>query len=648
MAQRLGAGLCVRLGTCLFAALAGLISAGGVRAQAPGVSSAVTVRTCDRTCLIGLLHSYLDALAHHDPARAPLDPKLRFTENDVVLAPGRGLWGSISAVAPTGLEVADPDTGNAAWFGTVQEHGEPAYYAMRLKAEGGRITEVETVVTRKGGLPAPFGDPSTLQHDSAFSEVLPADQRRERERLIAVAEGYFNTVEQNDGQVFTAFDPECGRTENGISTTAGGVGAAAIAQGCEAQFKLGIYRINKRVRERRFPIVDVERGVVVATGFFDHANRFDSYQTTDGKTMRTALKWPNSITLMEAFRIRAGHIHRIEAVFTYVPYFMHSPWAEPPASAAGSGGIQPIVSIAGPGPDSVAAPGAAPALHGACDQACLEQAAAGYMDALAAQDPSRVRWAKTVRYTENSVSMMIGDGVWGTATAHSANPLVVADPASGNVAWYGTLAEHGQAAYYAMRLKVEDGAVAEVEAVIQRKGAAEPFGDPSAYTHDPLFSQPLAPAERVSRKRLIELANGYFDTVQRNDGTLHTKFDPDCARNENGVVTTNGSYTTTAQGCEAPFRLGVFRFVDQARARRFPVVDEAHGVVVAAAYFDHGASFDEYQTTDGKLAHNPIKHPTTIGLLEAFKIRNGRIVRVEAVFTSVPFGMASQWGGTTR
>ena len=129
--------------------------------------------------------------------------------------------------------------------------------------------------------------------------------------------------------VFAPFDPECGRLENGILTTAAGTpGAGSISPGCEAQFKLGIYRINKRVRERRYPLVDEERGIVLASAFFDHANAFDSYQTTDGKTMHTALKWPNSITLLEAFRIRDGRIHRIDSLFTYVPYFMHSPWAD--------------------------------------------------------------------------------------------------------------------------------------------------------------------------------------------------------------------------------------------------------------------------------------------------------------------------------
>jgi hypothetical protein len=318
------------------AALALAGGAGPASAQAPGQASAYTAVACDRTCLAGFLHRYMDALTRHDPKRAPFARDVTFTENDVAMPIGEGLWGTISGASADGLELADPSTGQAAWFGLVEEHGAPAYYAMRLKVKDGRIVEVETVAHRQTGLPAPFGDVTKYHHDTAFAEPLAPAERRPRERLRAVADSYFNTVELNDGVVFAPFDPECERTENGITTTKAdpaSIGTAAgIAQGCEAQFKLGIYRINKRVRERRYPLIDEERGVVVATGFFDHANTFDSYQTTDGKTMKTALKWPNSITLMEAFKIRDGRIYRIEAIFTYVPYFMHNPWARPEAA----------------------------------------------------------------------------------------------------------------------------------------------------------------------------------------------------------------------------------------------------------------------------------------------------------------------------
>ena len=308
------------------------VAGGAAQAQAPGEPSAVTRVTCDRECLIGFARRYMAALAAQDPSRLPLAGTVRFTENDVAMALGKGLWRTISKVAPDGLEVADPLTGNAAWFGVVWEHGNPAIYAMRLHVADERIDQVETVVHRKTGLPAPFGDPDRVVHDPLFQQVLPTAARRSRERLIAVAQSYFNTVERNDGMVFAHFTDDCGRLENGISTTAapkaGGPGnAASLALGCENQFRLGIYRINKRVRERRFPIVDTERGVVVASGFFDHDNSFDHYELTTGREMKTALKWPNSITLLEAFRINAGDIQRIEAVFTYVPYFMHNPFA---------------------------------------------------------------------------------------------------------------------------------------------------------------------------------------------------------------------------------------------------------------------------------------------------------------------------------
>jgi hypothetical protein len=603
----------------------------GAWAQAPGEASAVSP-TCNRTCLIGMLHSYLDALGHRDRGLAPFAPSVRYTENNVEMPLGEGLWGSVGAVSATGLEVADAITGNAAWFGTVQEHGNGAFLTVRLKVEAGRITEVESVVQRSPTHPAPFGDPAKLQHDPAFQEVLPPEQRRERERLIAVANGYFSTVEQNDGQIFTAFDPDCQRTENGISTTSGAQGAAAIAQGCESQFKLGLYRINKRVRERRYPIVDEERGIVVATGFFDHANTFDSYKTTDGKVHATALKWPNSISLMEAFKIRNGMIYRIEAVFTYVPYFMHSPYAWPPAYG----------TPAAPHTQSAATPKVT-ADAGPCDHDCLIAAANNYMDALAAHDSARVPWAPTVRYTENNVALMIGDGVWGAATARDQNPLLVADTRTGNVGWYGTVAEHGQLSYYAMRMKVEHHQVSEVEAILDRKGDAGPWADPAHFVHDPAFSMVLPAAQRSPRPAMIALVDGYFSTVQKNDGVIHTHFDPECAREENGQITTNGSFGSDAQGCEAQFKLGTFRFVDRVRDRRITVVDEERGVVLAQACFDHGATFEDYKTTDGKAARNPIKSPTTICLMEMFKIRSGKLYRIEAIFTAVPFRMTSQW-----
>jgi hypothetical protein len=210
------------------------------------------------------------------------------------------------------------------------------------------------------------------------------------------------------------------------------------------------------------------------------------------------------------------------------------------------------------------------------------------------------------------------------------------------VAWYGTVDEHGDPSFYAMRLKVEDGKTSEVETVIARKGAGL-YGDPQKYTHDPAFGEVLAKSQRVSRSELISLANGYFSTLQQNDGTIRTKFDPDCQRQENGVATTNGTFSNMIPGCEAQFKLGLFRFDERVRGRRFPLVDEERGIVVAMGYIDHAARIDTFQTTDGATHTSPFRFPNSLGLMEMFKIRAGRIYRIEAVFTALPYYMTSEW-----
>ena len=564
-------------------------------AQAYGASSAVDRLECDEQCLGTLARRYMDGLVHHDPARVPFAPGVRFTENDVPLRIGQGLWGSISSASRTPLLATDEVTGNVAWFGTVEEHGAPAYYAMRLKVSGRQITEVETVVDRKTEWPSAFGDPAQLVHDPAFAEVLPPDERRERERLRDVTNGYFSTVERNDGEVLTAFDPDCQRIENGISTTRGRFGSAAIAQGCEAQFRLGIFRINKRVRERRYPLIDEKRGVVIATGFFDHDNTFDRYKTTDGKEHKTLLKWPNSLSLMEAFKIKNGRIYRVEAVFTYIPYFMHSPWADRGAIDAADAG--PTVNG---GPEGYAG---SPTSRSSCDRACLSDLARRYMSALARHDPAALPWAPRVANIENGVPMQVGEGEWNTVTAVSDTAIVAADPAAGNVAWLGTVEEHGDPALCAVELGVRDGRIESVETVVDPDRGGGPFGEPAMQSSGhsleqsvaDSFAQSLKSGERSPRSHMVALVRGYAATRIPRD--------------------------------------------DRLRTGRFPIVDVERGVVIFAGALDHAARIEPYGAKGDSPRDARVPYPLTQGFLGAFKIRGGRIEHAAAVSAFLPYGM---------
>jgi hypothetical protein len=305
------------------------------REPARAQGSAAT-NDCDRACLYGFVDQYLAALVAKDPSRLPWAAHVKFTENNVELPVGYGLWGTISNLGAEDLRAADTENGQVAYFGVVDERGTKSFFALRLKIEDRRISEVETIVDRKGYGPGPFGDPAAMKPVPVMLEDLPAEARRPRARMIDLANGYFSTLQLNDGQLFTQFTSDCSRRENGVWTAndpqPGSVQDPNLnlsAYGkisCEQGFKLGNYHWDDELRARRFPLVDEEKGLVLAGGFIDHSGRLETYTTTDGVKHDSPLKSPHSFCLMEMFKIQDGGIRHAEAVFITVPYHMPSPW----------------------------------------------------------------------------------------------------------------------------------------------------------------------------------------------------------------------------------------------------------------------------------------------------------------------------------
>ncbi|HTX23592.1 MAG TPA: hypothetical protein VMD03_02960 [Steroidobacteraceae bacterium] len=288
-----------------------------------------------------------------------------------------------------------------------------------------------------------------------------------------------------------------------------------------------------------------------------------------------------------------------------------------------------------------------------CDRECLERTVDRFLDALVSHNPSALAWARGAMYTENNVALQIGDGLWATASKkgdrHQA--LVFADVPQGEVAYFGVIEERGSLDYLALRLKVDAGRIAEAELIANRKSETGPRGDPTKLVHDPAFSRPVPPGERVARARMIDLAYGYFSTLQLNDGKIFTQFAPDCGRLENGMPSAGDPHASNPYSrlhCEEQFKLGNYRWDDRLRDRRFPLVDEERGLVLASGFIDHSGVLDQYVLTDGTVKTSPIRAPHAWHFLEVFKIERGRISRIESVFVFVPYGMPSPWTERTR
>lgn len=294
------------------------------------------------------------------------------------------------------------------------------------------------------------------------------------------------------------------------------------------------------------------------------------------------------------------------------------------------------------------AAGAAMPATPACDRSCLYAILDDYLGALRAHDPAHVRWAAQPFHVENYVAMQPGDGVWTTLTAIDGSyQMRFADVAAGEVALFGVLDERGTRSPFALRLKVNEGVVAESEIVVARpQDAGVPFVN-ADLAPIPVWSEVVSPARRVPRQQMVDIANGYFETLQLNDGTLRTAFTDDCNRRENGTQTTNNTAPGAAPiwkyGCAEQFRLGAYRYDDRLRERRFLAVDEELGIVLAGGFIDHSGRLTDFQLTDGSTRQSNYLRPHSFALLEAFKIVDGRIRQVEAVFFSVPYNMPSAW-----
>jgi len=279
-----------------------------------------------REGLYEALDRFRDALAARDAARVEWSPALRYSENNVALEPGDGLWNTLTALGAYDLRFADASHGQVALFTSVEEADAVSPCAIRLRFDHGAVAEAEIVVARNKDEGFPFFG-QRYDDKPAMLALVPEAERSTRDELVQLANGYFETIERNDGTIRTRFHPHCNRVENGVQTTNNQDFPLPVARlGCEAQFALGWYRYDDELRARRFPLVDIERGIVLAHGFIDHSGRLGDYELTDGTKVSSPIRRPHSYYLAEAFKIRDGAIEQVEAVFHTVPYRMPSPW----------------------------------------------------------------------------------------------------------------------------------------------------------------------------------------------------------------------------------------------------------------------------------------------------------------------------------
>jgi hypothetical protein len=323
----------------------------------------------------------------------------------------------------------------------------------------------------------------------------------------------------------------------------------------------------------------------------------------------------------------------------------------------------------------IAPPPVVPAGSSQCDRECLYAFVEQFFGALGMHNPYGVAMAPEIKYTENGQLVKPGEGMWKTFSRRGTYRVYLADPTNGTVGFYGNYSEYNGTLYgvMAMRIKVQDRRITEVEVIVSRE-ELRPVGglavntagimtprlvaelNPKAFVSpDVALLEPVAAASRTSRDQLVAATQSYFDGVSQGKGSA-VAFADKCSRRENGVDATGNSAGPVADPAQPAFRFftescageidrGFFTALVKPRDRRLLVVDEDQGLVLNVAVLDSRGNVKSVAVNGvGNVAVPRVfLRPVSYIQPQLFKIENGKIREIEGISWAVPYGMRSVW-----
>lgn len=604
--------------------------------SAPSTES-VAAPKYSREDLVNLMDQYLAALVNHDPGSVPLAENVKLVQNTKPIPIGEGLWKTASKLpGDFKIYVADPAGERIGFMGVMESDGKPVYLGARLKLENGKITEIDHMVSSASSPMAGNAVPEGLkQPRPALVEKLPESEKTPRDRMLKAALSYYDSLEQNSGSA-APFANECQRNENGMTTANNqtpqmGDGTATSAGGmltflkmtCAQQMDTGMWRYITDINQLRPAAIDEEMGLVMVFSVFNHDGEPDPMPVKNIPELTERKNEWGQFTVPAAhiYKIRNGKIYEIEAMAILdAPYQAGDGWS--------------------------------------CNRKCLEEKMDLYLSALAKNDPSAAPLAEDVMLVENTKKTPVGEGLWKTATAGPTDfKIIVADEVADEVAFMGVIEENKKPTIAAIRLKIEDQKIKNIDHIVVHNEDGAPL-NPGMSMVRPVLLERQPKMERISRDRMKEIANSYYEAIVQDSGEV-APFADECQRHENGMITANNPeplprdademmQAMAAFGqmkCGEQLSTGVMSYITDITDRRVFAVDEEKGLVFAFSIFRHDG---EPKVIKIKGVPGVTERPNDFGAFDLpaahiYKIRNGKIYDIEAIGYMAEHGVTTGW-----
>ena len=285
-----------------------------------------------------------------------------------------------------------------------------------------------------------------------------------------------------------------------------------------------------------------------------------------------------------------------------------------------------------------------------------------YLNAVVSADSSGLPLSPSVKFTEDTQVKKVGEGLWmGASEAPTTFKVYVIDTVSNQVGFYGVMKEFDKPIILALRLKVENSRITEIEHVIARQISEK--GMKNLLTPRPGLVELVPVDQRDSRDKMFEIANLYFEAIEHDDGSI-APFADDCVRHENGTQTTTNEQPDSADfgdskeeqlrlaiaridacGCAKQIDIQNLSYITRIWPRRLTIIDEELGLVFGFPMFVHKGDVQSVKIIGVPGVDTiPKKFPPfNLQAGEIFKISGGKIHEIEANGMVVPYGAGSGW-----
>ncbi len=261
-----------------------------------------------------------------------------------------------------------------------------------------------------------------------------------------------------------------------------------------------------------------------------------------------------------------------------------------------------------------------------CDRECLRGFVTQYLNAMVVHKPASLAASDKIRFTENTVTMKLGEGLWRTASGIGTYRQDILDVRQGVAASQVIVEEAGMPVMLVLRLKVADKKITEAETQVTRsrtEGAI--FNIANIKTTNKAMNLTPESGQLNSRADAIKIAELYPAGLKIGSfAEVNTPFAADAYRIENGTVT--AGVGCGRAGCENMKTQTIMKH--PAVTSRVVAVDEELGIVLLRMNFGDTGSYG---------AGNALI------VWEAFKVYGGQIHAVEAFMRVMPATTPSGW-----